>query len=379
MPWYDNQKNCWRGVVRPEGRKGKRMMKRFDTKHEALQWERRLKGLVSDGVRPDMTVTELAGRFMLHKVKDRKAPRTESDYGSILDLHILPRLGERRVRELKHQDIENWYASTLTAIRDRTGKPGISTANKAATLLFGLLKYAVTLELLDKNPVEGLERISWKPEEKRCYDLVELRRLLDASRQPYRAMFSVGAMAGLMPSEWLALTWADVDLEHAVLKVSHGMTKTREGKYERGITKTPYRVRDLPMPPALVAELQAHWEWCRAECSDRCRPTDLIFATKSGRPMSKDNIRRDGWWPAVKRAELPATQMNSLRHSYATIISTAVPEAVFERLAGHARGSTVGRAFYVHQTALGARDMVDAAFGSGCVNQRVNPRGNQED
>jgi hypothetical protein len=64
--------------------------------------------------------------------------------------------------------------------------------------------------------------------------------------------------------------------------------------------------------------------------------------------------------------------MNSLRHSFQTIISNAVPEAAFERLAGHARGSTVGRRFYVHQTALGNRHLVDEAFDGRCVNQRVN-------
>lgn len=196
--------------------------------------------------------------------------------------------------ELQLQHIEDWCARTLADIRERTNKPGISTANKTATLLFGVLKYGVALGLLDKNPVEGLGRVAWRAEEKRCYDLAELDRLLDASRRPYRTMFTIGAMAGLMPSEWLALTWADVDLENAVLHVSHGMALNRHRKYERGPTKTPYRVRKLPMPPRLGAELEAHGEWCRVERPDRCGTADLLFATRSGLPTSKDNVRRDG-------------------------------------------------------------------------------------
>ncbi len=94
--------------------------------------------------------------------------------------------------------------------------------------------------------------------------------------------------------------------------------------------------------------------------------------------MSKENVRRDGWRKAVDRAKLPPAKMNSLRHSYQTIIAAVVPEATFERLAGHARGSNVGRRHYVHQTSLGARDRVDAAFGGGCVNQRVNLDGSQD-
>ena len=180
MAWYDKANACWRGIVRPEGRKGKRIMKRFDTEYEAIEWEQQLKGLVGQGVHPNMTVKELASRFMLHKIKDRRSPRTQFDYESILDLHIVPMLGDRVVRELKLPDIENWYAETLAGLQARTGKPGISTINKASTLLFGVLKYGVALELLTKNPVEGLERASWKPEEKRCYDFDQLVRLLEA-------------------------------------------------------------------------------------------------------------------------------------------------------------------------------------------------------
>jgi len=369
MAWYDKANQCWRGIVRPNGRKGKRIMKRFDAEHEAIEWEQQMKGLVGQGVHPDMTIEKLAARYMVHKIKDRTSPRTQFDYESILDLHILPMLGDRVVRELKLPDIENWYAKTLANIRDRTGKPGVSTINKASTLLYGVLKYGVALELLTKNPVDGIDRASWRPEEKRCYDLDQLGRLLQASQQPYQAMFAFGSLAGLMPSEWLAVSWADVDLDNSVLHVRYGMTMNRERRYERGATKTDYRVRQLPMPPVLVDEIKKYRDWSQVERDRLCTPTSLLFVTASGRPMSKDNVRRDGWWPAVKRAKLPPAHMNSLRHSYQTIISNTVSEGAFERLAGHARGSTVGRRFYVHKTALGARELVDSAFR---VNNRVN-------
>lgn len=226
--------------------------------------------------------------------------------------------------------------------------------------------------------MEGLERIAWRPEEKRCYDLAQLQRLLEATRQPYRAMFAIGAMAGLIPSEWLALTWADVDFGGAVLNVSHGMTMNRQHRYERGATKTAYRVRKLPMPPPLLAELQSYEKWYESERGRRPRPEDLLFSTRSGRAMSKDNVRRDGWRKAVQGANLPPAKMNSLRHSYQTIIASMVPEATFERLAGHARGSNVGRRFYVHQTSLGARDLVNAAFSSGCVKKCVKITGDED-
>ncbi len=131
-----------------------------------------------------------------------------------------------------------------------------------------------------------------------------------------------------------------------------------------------------PMPGVLERlSVKKYRDWCREERDRLCTPTSLLFVTASGRPMSKDNLRRDGWWPALKRAKLPPALMNSLRHSYQTIISNTVSEGAFERLAGHARGSTVGRRFYVHKTALEARDLVDSAFR---VNKRVNFEDSEE-
>ena len=84
MAWYDKANQCWRGIVRPNGRNGKRIMKRFDAEHEATEWEQQMKGLVGQGVHPDMTIEELAARYMVHKIKDRTSPRTQFDYESIL-------------------------------------------------------------------------------------------------------------------------------------------------------------------------------------------------------------------------------------------------------------------------------------------------------
>lgn len=180
-----------------------------------------------------------------------------------------------------------------------------------------------------------------------------------------------------MPSEWLALAWADIDLQNAVLSVTHGMALNQQRRYERGRTKTAYRVRKLPMPPPLVADLKAFRGWSQLERPGQQGATDLLFCTRSGRPMSKDNVRRDGWRKAVQRAKLSPAKMNSLRHTYQTIIANTVSESAFERLAGHARGSTVGRRFYVHQTALAARDLVDAAFSGGCAPECANMKGEE--
>ncbi len=74
MAWHDKANGCWRGIVRPEGRKGKRIMERFDAEHDAIEWEQQMKNLVGQGVHPDMTVKSLrAGScYTRSKIADRR-------------------------------------------------------------------------------------------------------------------------------------------------------------------------------------------------------------------------------------------------------------------------------------------------------------------
>jgi integrase len=112
-------------------------------------------------------------------------------------------------------------------------------------------------------------------------------------------------------SEALALRWRDVDLAG--------------GRLRLGEAKTDAGIRDIPLLPALRDELATHKAGARYTS-----PHDLVFCTRNGRPLSKDNTRQRVLQKAVERADaklveageapLPeGLKQHSLRHTYVSL------------------------------------------------------------
>jgi len=132
---------------------------------------------------------------------------------------------------------------------------------------------------------------------------------------------------GLRASEVLALRVQDVDSSRMLLWVRHG-----KGAKDRGV----------PLSPALLQALRAHWQ--------RLRPTDWLFAgqTPTGQ-RSLGALQR-----TVRRAVLAAgftkkVSLHTLRHSYAThLLEAGVDLVTIQHLLGHRDLQTTAR--YTHVT-----------------------------
>ena len=133
---------------------------------------------------------------------------------------------------------------------------------------------------------------------------------------------------GLRASEVLALRVSDIDSSRMLLWVRRG-----KGNKDRGV----------PLSPALLEALRAHWQ--------RLRPTTWLFPgqTPSGQ-RSLGALQR-----VIRRAVVAAgftkkVSLHTLRHSYAThLLEGGVDLLTIQRLLGHRDLQTTAR--YVHLTA----------------------------
>jgi integrase len=96
-------------------------------------------------------------------------------------------------------------------------------------------------------------------------------------------MLATMLLAGLRVGELIALRWRDVDLAGGRLTVV--ASKTDAGK------------RTVDISPMLREELALHRASSRSVADD-----DLVFATRTGRPFTRDNIRCKMVHKAVERA-----------------------------------------------------------------------------
>jgi integrase len=140
-----------------------------------------------------------------------------------------------------------------------------------------------------------------------------------------------------------------------------------------GDTKTPKSRRSLALPEWCVAALMHHRERQKAARGGKEQSqSDLVFATRTGNPLSAGNVRRD-FRKIVAKAGIPGLidqdwTPREMRHTFVSVLSdNDMPLEQISLLVGHKGGSTVTERIYRHQIrpviAKGAQAM-DAIYGT---------------
>ena len=132
---------------------------------------------------------------------------------------------------------------------------------------------------------------------------------------------------GVRAGELFALKWRHVNFERGVLQVRESVHR---GQF--GPPKTRSSVRDLPLGNILLAALLEH-----RKRFQQCSPDELLFPSRSGTALCRNNLLRRVIYPACERAKIPRTGWHGLRHLHATVLSEAgEPLKVAQAQLGHA-------------------------------------------
>jgi integrase len=273
----------------------------------------------------------------------KKASTLATDRGRIAR-HILPLLGDRKVRDLTTPDIAHFMrdvAAGKTAADVKTGKwgraiveGGKGTAARTVGLLGGVLSFAVSEGIIPANPARGVKRPA------------DERRNVRLSAEQYRALgLAIGAaecvgeswhvtalmhllaLTGCRRGEIETLRWADVDFHGQCLRLSD--------------SKTGASVRALG-----AASLDILRALPRGD-SEFVFPA--IRATREAKPYSglpkawKRALRASG----ANGDGLAGLSPHGLRHAFASVAhDLGYSEFTIAALLGHSAAGVTGR--YVH-------------------------------
>jgi integrase len=235
------------------------------------------------------------------------------------------------------------------------GTPTVpSVARRRRGTLGAVLLAAVRRELLARNPMERVEwraptttmaiDVSTVPAPSDVEAIVEHIAALSTSGARYAALFAAVGMAGMRPSEAIALRAQDLDLPKkgwglASLRgavTSPGTRYTRDGAVveAKGLKhRAAGATREVPLSPDLVQRLREHLA--------RFEPVDAqVFTNAGGRPPTSTNYgpvwlrARTHLW--TEGHPLAAATVYDLRHAAATMMLRAgVPPAEVARRLGH--------------------------------------------
>lgn len=296
------------------------------------------------------TIDCLAERFEVEHLAKRR-PATQTDYRSILRLHIRPALGKMKVADLRHADVERLHR--------RIAATAPYQANRTIAVLSKMLSLAVKWEMRADNPAKGIERA---PEEKRERFLspTEIGRLAGVllghrertSANAIRLLLLTGARRG----EMLSSRWSEFDLSAGVWLKPSAHTKT----------KKEHRV---PLSaPALLLLLEMRGEADKEV--KRGGKAEFVFPGVDGKPLQE--IKR-AWLSICRSAGLAtrvemtdakgkvvkgadgqpvmvwqsSVRIHDLRHTYASILASAgLSLPIIGALLGHTQAATTQR--YAH-------------------------------
>ncbi len=135
---------------------------------------------------------------------------------------------------------------------------------------------------------------------------------------------------GLRRGEVLGLSWQDVDLEQDVLRIHQQLLRTR-GRLQLRPVKTNAGRRDLPLLGIARSALLQHAELkVLGAASHEWTAHDLVFTTRTGRPVEPRNLVRS-FHRIVTSAGLRPIRLHSLRHTTATLpeVSGVASDASF--------------------------------------------------
>jgi integrase len=278
------------------------------------------------------SVASFAKTFIETYAVPNNKPSEVQSKRMILDLHLVPALGNFRLDEVGPGEIERYKAEKL--------RDGLSpkTINNHLIVLRRMLAVAEEWGLTDRTP-----RVRWLKVPDSEFDFLtfeESNQLLATAEGEWRTMILVAAKVGLRQGELLALRWRDVDLGAGKVIVRHSVWAGIVG------TTKGWRAREIDLSPETLAALKAH----------RHLRGEFVFCNDDGSMLTKNQCRRP-LYDACTKAGLRKIGWHVLRHTFAShLVMRGAPIKVVQELLGHRDITTTMR--YAHLSSESRRDAV---------------------
>lgn len=258
--------------------------------------------------------------------------RTHKRYRELLELHVLPTLGRRRLASLAPGDVQELLTTKLAS--------GLSaqTVRHIRTVLRTALGQAERWGYVGRNAAALADPPRVVRHEVQPLSAEQARTLLAHVRgDRFEALYTVALALGLRQGEALGLRWSDVDFETATLAVRQALYRAG-GEVRFVEPKSAQSRRTLVMPPIVASALRAHrarQHQERLAAGSDWQDTGLVFTSRRGTPLVGGDVTKR-LQRHLQAAGLPRQRFHDLRHACASLlIAQGVhPRLVMETL-GH--------------------------------------------
>ena len=267
--------------------------------------------------RNDLSFREYSSMYLDEYSYHHKSPATFMNETYIINNHLLPKFGKKKINDLTRREIEKF----LNSFQSHKVLP-----NRILSLISHMYTKSIEWGYSKLNPTQGIKK---KKEEKRSRYLTrnEINRLLEVLNnfthknvsQALKLLLFTGSRKG----EVLGAKWSEFDFENTEwVKPMH---RTKQRKQER-----------IPLNEEALKVLYELKE---------TRTSIFLFPSPSKKGHLLDI--KSSWEHIRREAKLADVRIHDLRHTYASIlINNGVSLSIVGKLLGHSNASTTER--YAH-------------------------------
>lgn len=293
-----------------------------------------------------MNIKELLFMWLDNYKKERVKPRTYSRYQSIIELHLIPELGDVSIENLKRRAIQEFLTKKKKEGNLLSGKAlSSASTNLILTVLSMAFKYAIDMEICEDNPCLRLKRI---PED--CKQIEAFTRDEQKKIETYiknsddRRLFGIllGFYSGMRIGELIALEWQDVNFDKCIIYVNKTAyrDKSKTGIWKVCIDKpkTKSSERVIPLPACIFDLLKKY---------SMTAKSDYVVENKKGERMSIRSYQYI-FEKLTEKVSVRRLNFHAIRHTFATrAIECGMDIKTLSEIMGHKNASiTLNR--YTH-------------------------------
>ena len=320
------------------------------SKKDAQREERRLRQLIDGGIdiAPGrVTLGDFLRRWLEDTARPSVRPSTYERYRQIVQLHLIPALGNRPLERVSPTDLQALYA-----VKEREGQAAASII-KIHRVVHRALEDALRFGLVSRNTADAVRPPRPPHREMTTFSPAEARQFLDTARgDPLEALFVLAVTTGARQGELLALKWADVDLDAGRLQVRRTLYRVNRNRLVESEPKSARSRRSIALTPGAVQALSRHRQRQIAYRLETIHweENDLVFADELGRHLDRFNFVKRSFQPLLERAGLPRVRFHDLRHTAATLLlGQGVHPKIVSEMLGHS-SVTLTLDLYSHVT-----------------------------
>jgi len=322
MPVYkDEKRGTYYFITRVPTKNGTKQIKRrgFSSRPEARKAEAKAILEAEEGLFEEENPTfEFVAKKYLEWYERRRKKSSYLKISSIIETHLIPRFGKRKIDKIRNRDITSLQDDLLNEF-------AISHVKKIHQVLSSIFNFAIKQEYTSDNPARTVGNIDIEEERHINYwTLEEFKQFMShVDDELYYALFMTLYYSGLRKGELLALTWKDIDFDNNIINVDKTV-------YNRIVTtpKTSSSIRTIEMPKFVMNLL--------AELKLKRKPKiEYVVFGEFYDHISTSTLDRK-YDEYVKASEVKRIRLHDFRHSHASYLINkgTIPSLVAKRL-GH--------------------------------------------